>query len=197
VAPLGQLNGQFSRTGFDQAFFCVGLGGLAGFILLFAKAVVDRHRQFGWGESTELGAGYITAALGLFVYLFSLVGLRYVFKFGVVSAFNTWGRLIWSEDLTGLVDVKILRGRGTSYMRLIWADHKQQLTLFRSLETALEEAASITNERAQRMREERVDASDPDPGPPWTCSACHEENPGNFEECWKCQRLRADGEVPA
>jgi hypothetical protein len=26
--------------------------------------------------------------------------------------------------------------------------------------------------------------------PPWTCPACHEENPGNFDECCKCQRNR-------
>lgn len=24
----------------------------------------------------------------------------------------------------------------------------------------------------------------------WTCPHCHETNPGNFEECWKCQRRR-------
>jgi hypothetical protein len=29
------------------------------------------------------------------------------------------------------------------------------------------------------------------PEPPWICAHCHEENPGNFEECWKCQRIRA------
>jgi len=28
------------------------------------------------------------------------------------------------------------------------------------------------------------------PGPTWICEQCHEENPGNFEECWKCQRIR-------
>lgn len=29
------------------------------------------------------------------------------------------------------------------------------------------------------------------PGPPWICPHCHEENPENFNECWKCQCLRA------
>jgi len=29
------------------------------------------------------------------------------------------------------------------------------------------------------------------PGPPWICTHCHEENPGNFYECWKCQRMRS------
>lgn len=25
---------------------------------------------------------------------------------------------------------------------------------------------------------------------PWRCSACHEENPGNFEVCWNCEKAR-------
>ena len=29
-----------------------------------------------------------------------------------------------------------------------------------------------------------------DPGPSWTCPGCGEDNPGNFEECWKCQKNR-------
>jgi hypothetical protein len=27
-------------------------------------------------------------------------------------------------------------------------------------------------------------------GPVWVCPKCHEENPGNFDECWKCQTWR-------
>ena len=26
--------------------------------------------------------------------------------------------------------------------------------------------------------------------PVWTCAKCGEENPGNFDECWKCQTWR-------
>ena len=28
--------------------------------------------------------------------------------------------------------------------------------------------------------------------PAWTCAKCGEENPGNFDECWKCQTWRAE-----
>lgn len=41
-----------------------------------------------------------------------------------------------------------------------------------------------------------IDEDDPkklsrsDAGPSWRCPGCGEDNPGNFEECWKCQRLR-------
>jgi hypothetical protein len=27
--------------------------------------------------------------------------------------------------------------------------------------------------------------------PAWTCPHCHEQNPGNFQECWKCQKFRS------
>jgi hypothetical protein len=33
-------------------------------------------------------------------------------------------------------------------------------------------------------------AYEPDVGPSWICAHCHEENPGNFGECWKCQKIR-------
>jgi hypothetical protein len=38
--------------------------------------------------------------------------------------------------------------------------------------------------------EQSVVAGDSESGPSWICPGCHEENPGNFEECWKCQRNR-------
>jgi hypothetical protein len=38
-------------------------------------------------------------------------------------------------------------------------------------------------------------AKDPDLGPSWICAHCHEDNPGNFDECWKCQRNRPRNSV--
>ena len=39
-----------------------------------------------------------------------------------------------------------------------------------------------------------TDSRDPDAdvedGTAWTCAGCSERNPGNFDECWKCQRNR-------
>jgi hypothetical protein len=37
----------------------------------------------------------------------------------------------------------------------------------------------------RRVRDPVVDPS------AWKCAGCGEENPGNFGECWKCQRVRA------
>jgi hypothetical protein len=31
-----------------------------------------------------------------------------------------------------------------------------------------------------------------DSGPSWVCPQCHEENPSNLNECWKCLAMRPD-----
>jgi hypothetical protein len=49
---------------------------------------------------------------------------------------------------------------------------------------------------ARAEETQAIDASDlkrtDDDRPEWTCKSCGEENPGNFDECWKCQTWRAD-----
>ena len=45
---------------------------------------------------------------------------------------------------------------------------------------------------ADRFFEEQRNMQSPDMGKPaWNCASCGEENPGNFEVCWKCQAARA------
>jgi hypothetical protein len=54
----------------------------------------------------------------------------------------------------------------------------------------LEVVARIHKEEAQFIQEQ-LDRESPDVGQPsWICPNCHEENPGNFDECWKCQTWR-------
>jgi len=39
--------------------------------------------------------------------------------------------------------------------------------------------------------EEESDGESAEPvGPNWRCAKCGEENPGNFDECWKCETER-------
>jgi hypothetical protein len=45
-------------------------------------------------------------------------------------------------------------------------------------------------ELARRWIEEYEQRKQEPPGVPWTCQHCREENPGNFELCWKCRRER-------
>jgi hypothetical protein len=44
-----------------------------------------------------------------------------------------------------------------------------------------------------KLQEEQLELESPDVGKPaWTCAKCREENPGNFDVCWKCQAARSE-----
>ena len=47
---------------------------------------------------------------------------------------------------------------------------------------------------AQResIAEDPAIESETESAPAWNCPKCHAENPGNFDECWKCQTWRAE-----
>ena len=71
-------------------------------------------------------------------------------------------------------------------MTLFWADRKRRMMLFNSLRNAM----NVSLESAEQLEaQDKAEIKD-DVGPPWTCPHCHEENPGNFEECWQCQKFR-------
>jgi hypothetical protein len=46
--------------------------------------------------------------------------------------------------------------------------------------------------RAAIEEDERSQPAPAEDGPAWTCKACGEENPGTFNECWKCMKLRPE-----
>jgi hypothetical protein len=44
-----------------------------------------------------------------------------------------------------------------------------------------------------KLSEEQLELESPDlDKPAWTCAKCREENPGNFDICWKCQAARPE-----
>ena len=55
-------------------------------------------------------------------------------------------------------------------------------------------ARGLAEDRAResKLLEEQLELESPDVGKPaWTCAKCREENPGNFDICWKCQTARS------
>lgn len=93
---------------------------------------------------------------------------------------------MWSEDL-GVTGIRYIGRRGTPNIQILWSDRKRSLELFDSLRHELDglvEAASPPPQDSDGQESEN------DSGPAWICPACREENPGNFGECWKCQRVR-------
>jgi hypothetical protein len=50
----------------------------------------------------------------------------------------------------------------------------------------------------EKLAEEQLELESPDVGKPsWTCAKCREENPGNFDVCWKCQTAKPAGSSDA
>jgi hypothetical protein len=51
-------------------------------------------------------------------------------------------------------------------------------------------AEDLAAERKAIEEDEKTQLSPAEDGPAWTCNACGEENPGTFNECWKCLKMR-------
>jgi hypothetical protein len=183
LAAIARLDGQFERRGSEIASVVMALVVIIGAAFVFTGLAIKQYWRLGWSSAVEFPAFLGLAFVCLSYLLASRVGLRYVFSRGSVSAFNSWGRLMWSENLTGLVGVSCFTGRGTTTLRLRWADRKRSLELVSSLRDALN--ASVDSSRQKIEGSGSQEAKD-DSGPSRICPACHEENPGNFDECWKC-----------
>jgi hypothetical protein len=138
LSAFVRLEGKFERTGLELAPNVQMLVLSAGLVAILMYFVVMGYRQSGWTGGVAFLLGIALVFLALAYLCASRVGLKYVFGHGTVSVFNTWGRLLWSDDLTDLKDVTFASGRGVRVMRLVWPDRKRSLFLFDSLSHALD-----------------------------------------------------------
>lgn len=102
-----------------------------------------------------------------------LITAGIVFLLGI---FLQYAPTLYSGATIGFVDSPKL---GPS-----WIVSSRPNAVFVFLLAALVIFALYKGARRKRNRQQK------DPPPVWICPACHEENPGNFEECWKCNRIR-------
>lgn len=186
IEAFTSLNGSFERTAWELSFYVASLVFIAAFIAISASFGVREYRHSGWGFGVEIGSFYCLVMSCLLIYLVSRAGLRYTFSAGTIKAFDTWDRMLWSENLTGLKDVSFFTARGSTSMTLFWAERKRRMIFFNSLRKAME--ASLDSVQKPEVPHSREIAEDI--GPSWICPHCREKNPGNFGECWKCQRNR-------
>jgi hypothetical protein len=138
VPALIGLKGTFERTGSQLAIFVALLVWVAGVAATLAAVAFKQYRYFGWWSDSAIFCVYGIGMVCLLYLLVSRANLRYVFGDGRVSAYNTWGQLLWSEDLTGLKYVTFFTGRGGTSMTLFWADRKRGMSLFESLKSAID-----------------------------------------------------------
>lgn len=183
-SALLRIKGEFRPSTPQQVLDCAAVSVLAIASLLLAYSAMSTYRQFGWTTADEGQlAKSAVLAVGTFFVLRRL-GLKYVFDQGTVRAYNAWG-LMWSGDLTTVGGARYMRERSTPTIEISWPGRKRRIELFKSLRHELD-ALVETAKPDDPVDEEGED----DNGAPWICPACHEENPGNFGECWKCQRIR-------
>jgi hypothetical protein len=182
-----RLEGEFERTGLELALNVQMLVLSAGLVATSMYFAVTKYRQSGWTGVVSFLLANSLVFLALAYFGASRIGLKYVFGHGTVSVFNTWGRLLWSGDLTDLTDVTFASVRGGRLMRLLWPNRKRSLFLFDSLSDALDAAVEGSK---KPMEKSDNGALEDDLGESWICPACHEETPGNMDQCWKCLARR-------
>lgn len=138
MAALVRLEGTFERGVSDLAIYVALLIFIAVFTLGLGGFAIKEYRLLGWTPTATFFTCLCLVFLCLSYMLASRVGLRYVFALGTINAFNTWGQLMWSEDLRGVTSLACFSGRGMTSMMLRWSDRKRSLELFNSLRDALD-----------------------------------------------------------
>jgi hypothetical protein len=103
-----------------------------------------------------------------------------------VAAVASWDAF----QAQGAKFLPIRRGSGVTTL-----DHTAglgALALLMGLVCAGSIGAFMSADNPSDTAESTDSGGDPDDGPSWTCAGCGEQNPANFEECWKCQRNRPE-----
>jgi len=120
-------------------------------------------------------------------------GRGYRFGSGMVQGLSNSGAVVWTEDVLGIVSGTISHDYGgkAAFMTLQLANSKRRIDIVPSLAEALKALEPKSVSEPPIDLRAAVEASGTEPvGPSWSCRSCGEENPGNFEECWKCQAVR-------
>lgn len=195
VGPLQRVNGEFTRDAVDRWM----LRAHAALFGMFLPLAVVRH-QLGEGLTT----GEVLADPGTWVSVVGIIagawlwresGMVVRFDTGLVSKCTKGGALVWERTMAGLTRVTRISGRGGELLRLEWPDGRK----FVSLSGKLESALAVFMPKHQDSADDDLPDGDGDAtdsaqvpaGPSWRCGKCGEENPGNFEMCWKCEAARS------
>jgi len=112
---------------------------------------------------------------------------------GRIQAFGTSRKMLWEEELAALerVELKLGRHRREDFLHLYWPHISHSIRLLASLRAALESRAIyVSDDESEEGETDPPAAAHESTGPSWKCKHCGEENPGNFDACWKCEQAR-------
>ncbi|HVY22415.1 MAG TPA: hypothetical protein VG962_03600 [Steroidobacteraceae bacterium] len=184
---LRHLEGEFRRSTGDRWFFRLVafiplVGGLAGL-----QAGYQRFRQFGDVAELWFALGLSIILILPSAYLMRRAGYWYRFVAGKVQLRSGSGKILWEENLAAIESVSFRSSRSNDYLILHWADAKHYIEIYNSLESALTDPGYLKHEESGQEAIGQLAGVVKPVISSWICKHCGEDNPGEFEVCWKCQ----------
>jgi len=194
VEALRRVQGEFRPSGFDLGFKRLMAAAYAAMGAYFAGAVYKGQLAF-MDRPGALGGAVVASIMiiGGAIVLWTS-GRWYRFNLGQIQMLSSNGKVLWEEDLAGLVRAERRSGRYGTFLTLRWERQKRSIELFDSLSDALAKAQGQKNED-EEDKDDMLNAEAPVTGPAWKCPACGEDNPGNFQVCWKCEKEKGGVET--
>jgi hypothetical protein len=171
-------------------------------IVFFVEALQTLPQSFQWLSAPGLRLLQIgimsVAILVIGVISWRIAGRWYRFGSGQVQMLSKSGTVVWTENLLSLEKGTVSNAdRRNAWMKLYWGKTKRRVIIYPALAEAIKalEPPVIPPSEPIYLNETADLKGTESERPPWDCKSCGEENPGNFDECWKCQAWRVEGAV--
>jgi hypothetical protein len=134
LALKGEFRRSFSERVFWYVFEVLSISWGSWILALGVREYV-RWGSREWWPIGVMGLGFLSIGL----YAIARNGRSYRLEHGVLTVLRHNGQPVWQENLAGLTDITMMRGRGgfVTTLTLRWPGHTRRLELFRSLEAAL------------------------------------------------------------
>jgi hypothetical protein len=197
IPALQRLDGEFGRDTSDRVWMRAFGPLLVAFLLW---SLLSEHDAL---DIASRPAVFIVPGLLLVfsAWAWREAGTRYRFQLGMLTCLGSSGRVRWERSLSDLQSVQTRSSRSGEYLKLTWPKGRKYLALGSELEEAIRVQMRLLHPGDARYAdpEEESNSADSDdpltaptdpPGPNWRCAKCGEDNPGNFDVCWKCETAR-------
>ena len=185
VQAFRRIQGEFRPSSFGRAMQKCGALALVGLgVFIVNRLYLDYHSHEALGAMWILVVEAI-GMVGLGGYMWRRAGSWLRFSLGQLQYLSASGQVLWEEDLAGITAVEKRSTRNGEYLVVRWGDKRHWISFTEELRAALELRMGAGRTAPQVEPAEDVVAT---AFPPWRCSKCGEENPGEFEVCWKCEK---------
>ena len=153
ATDLRTIEGEFRRSA--KEYFVALLGAALWMVAaaLTLGIAYGLYRDDPSGRSFYVLLVLATLAVAVSALLIKRAGTTYVFERGRLSALASSGRLLWREDLAGVIGINCANWWGDLWLTLRWRDHKRQLQCYQALAQVLLRRGSAPNNALEQTRE--------------------------------------------